>query len=449
MTTRLGTGGAETEQGRREITPAHRKSMIASSIGQVLEWYEWSAYAVFAPFIAGMLFNPENPVSALLSTFAVFAVGFFMRPLGGLVFGIIADRKGRKFVLITTMLSMAIASVAIGLMPSFASIGVWASAGLLVARMIQGFAHGGESATANSYIAEIAPRHKRGLWGSVVFVAIYGGTVIAYTVGGAITNVLDESAVAEWGWRIPFLLGAVLALVALWLRRGMIESEVFTEALVEEALQDDGEPPTEATAAVIANRPKSQAKAVLLLIGMITGLTAAHYTWSSYASTFAIVERGMPAQSAYWAIVFAQLIGCIALPFWGMLSDRIGRKPLFYGFAVIMALVQFPLMNLISDQGWTLFVSATIALLLVGAPGALLSSYMSEMFPTATRTRNIGIGYGFAAAAFGGSAPYLNQLFNSLGMGWLTSVYVIVLCGVMFLAMTRLPETRGIDLSKV
>lgn len=434
---------------KHTVSAAHKKSMIASSVGQVLEWYEWSAYAVFAPFIAAMMFNPENPVSALLATFAVFAVGFLMRPLGGLVFGVIADRKGRKFVLVTTMLSMAIASVAIGLMPSYAQIGIWASVGLLVARMIQGFAHGGESATANSYVAEIAPRHKRGQWGSVVFIAIFGGTIIAYSLGGAITNVLDESAVAAWGWRIPFLLGAVLAVVALWLRRGMIESEVFAEEAVEALLEDDGTPATQHTATAIAGRPKSQLRSVLLLIAMVTGITAAHYTWSSYVSTYAIVERGMPTQSAYWAIVLAQVIACVALPFWGKLSDRIGRKPMLYGFAIAMAIAQFPLMSLINDQAWTLFVASAIALLIVGAAGCLLSSYMSEIFPTATRTRNIGIAYGFSVAVFGGSAPYLNQLFNSLDLGWLSSVYVIVLCCVTFFAVTRLPETRGIDLSKV
>lgn len=447
MTTQTAEGRTGTS--KHQVSAAHRKSMVASSVGQVLEWYEWSAYAVFAPFIAGMMFNPDNPVSALLATFAVFAVGFLMRPLGGLLFGIIADRKGRKFVLVTTMLSMAIASVAIGLMPSYSQVGIWASVGLLLARMIQGFAHGGESATANSYIAEIAPRHKRGQWGSVVFIAIFGGTIIAYTLGGAITNVLAESEVAAWGWRIPFLLGAVLALVALWLRRNMIESEVFAEEAVQELLVDDGEPATKMTAAAIAGRPKSQLTAVLLLVAMVTGITAAHYTWSSYVSTYAIVERGMPTQSAYWAIVLAQVIACVALPFWGKLSDRIGRKPLLYGFAIAMAVAQFPLMSLISDQAWTLFVASAIALLIVGAAGALLSSYMSELFPTATRTRNIGIAYGFSVAVFGGSAPYLNQLFNSLDLGWMSNVYVIVLCCVTFIAVTRMPETRGIDLSKV
>ena len=166
-----------------------KKSLLASAVGNVLEWYEWSAYAVFAPFIAAVVFDSSNPVSALLSTLAVFAVGFLMRPLGGIVFGRIADRRGRKFVLVTTMLMMAGGSLVIGIMPTYESVGIWASVILLAARITQGFAHGGESATAYSYVSEIAPPHRRGMWGSVAFIAIFGGSALAYSVGGGVTSV--------------------------------------------------------------------------------------------------------------------------------------------------------------------------------------------------------------------------------------------------------------------
>src|SRR5699024_8261142 len=178
-------------------------------------------------FIAAIMFNPANPVSALLSTLAVFAVGFLARPLGGFVFGRIADRRGRKFVLITTMLIMAGGSFLIGAMPTYKTLGVWASMLLLVIRLVQGFAHGGESAAANTYIAEIAPAARRGMWSSIAFIAIFAGSVLAYGVGGTLTSIMDDNAVTAWGWRIPFLLGGLLALVALWMRRGMIESDVF------------------------------------------------------------------------------------------------------------------------------------------------------------------------------------------------------------------------------
>jgi MHS family alpha-ketoglutarate permease-like MFS transporter len=417
---------------------SRRKSLIASTVGNVLEWYEWSAYAVFTPFIAAAMFNPANPVSALLSTLAVFAIGFLMRPLGGIVFGRIADRKGRKFVLVTTMLMMAGGSLAIGLMPSYATIGVFASLLLLLARMVQGFAHGGESATANTYVAEIAPPHKRGQWGSIVFVAIFGGSVLAYTIGGGITATLSESAVGAWGWRIPFLLGAGLALFALYLRRSMDESDVFDNAQESPASAEQTPTPQVPRAQVV--------RSILLIIAMTSGITAAHYTWTSYVSTYAITEQGMAANTAYWMTVIAQVIALCSLPFWGKLSDRIGRRPVMLAFAVLMIALQLPLTNLIGEQGWTLLVAATVALLIVAMPGALLASTMSEIFPTRVRTQAIGFAYSISVAVFGGSAPYLNQLLINLGIGWASSLYIMVLCGFTAIAVWMMPETKGIDL---
>lgn len=414
-------------------TPGTRKSVVASTVGNLLEWYEWSAYAVFAPFIAAAMFDNSDPVSALLSTLAVFAVGFLVRPLGGIVFGRIADRRGRKFVLITTMLMMAAGSLAIGLLPTYASIGAGASALLLLIRIVQGFAHGGESATANSYIAELAPPHRRGLWGSVVFAAIFGGSVIAYTIGGGVTTILSESAVAEWGWRIPFLIGAVFAVVVLYLRRNMEESEVFHTA-------------TETDAIPAATRPKGILRPIALLVAMISGITVAHYTWSSYISTYAITQQDMDARSAYWITTAAQAIALVTLPLWGMLSDRIGRRPVMIGFAVVMTAVAIPLKNMISSDPWTLFVASTIALVIVAAPGAILAATMAEAFPTRVRTQGIGFAYSFAVAAFGGSAPYLNALFLDLDLGWVSSAYIMLLCVFTAIACLIMKETRGIDL---
>lgn len=430
-----------------------RRSLRASTIGQLLEWYEWSSYAVFAPFIAAAMFNQSDPASALLSTLAVFAVGFLMRPLGGIVFGAISDRKGRKKVMITTMIMMALASVAIGFMPSYDTIGLGASIGLLLVRMIQGFAHGGESATANSYIPEIAPRERRGQWGSLVFVAIFGGSVIAYVLGGIISLVLTESQVAEWGWRIPFFLGAFGAVFALYLRRGMHESEVF-----DEKSHEAGESPVSvstpaedgaAVQGVGARKPRPLWVSILLIIGMVSGVTAAHYTWSSYVSTYAITQQGMSVQGAYWVTVVAQIVALVSLPLWGMLSDRVGRKPVIYFFAIAMGVLQIPLMAMITDEPWTLLVASTIALVIVAASGSLLSSIMSEVFPTSQRTQSIGLAYSVSVAGFGGTAPYVYQLFVSMDLAWLSGALVVVLCVLTFVAMKLLPETKGVDLKTV
>ncbi|WP_169251210.1 MFS transporter [Brevibacterium sp. 'Marine'] len=414
-----------------------RRSVVASTIGNILEWYEWSAYAVFTPFIAAAMFNSEDPVSSVLATLGVFAVGFLMRPLGGIVFGKIADVKGRKFVLIVTMLIMAGGSFLIAVLPTYGQIGVFASLILLLIRVAQGFAHGGESATANSYIAEIAPAHKRGFWGSIVFVAIFGGSVVAYTIGGVITNVFSEAAVSDWAWRIPFALGGLLALVALWMRRGMVESDVFESDEAEEVVD-----PTPLDRGRVA-------RAIVLVVLMTSGITAAHYTWTSYASTLAITERGMDAQTAYWATVGAQIIALASLPFWGSLSDRIGRRPVLIGFGVLMAILQYPLMGMITDTGWTLFVASTLALLVVSMAGALLSAVLSEAFPTKVRTQGIGFAYSVSVAVFGGTAPYLNGLFNSLDLSWLSSGWVVLLCLATIVAVVKLPETKGKDLNAI
>ncbi len=422
---------------------AARKSLLASTVGQLFEWYEWTAYAVFTPFIAAVMFDNSDPVSALLSTLAVFAVGFLMRPLGGIVFGRVADVKGRKFVLIATMLTMATASLVIGLLPSYETVGVLASVLLLVCRMVQGFAHGGESATANSYVAEIAPPHRRGMWGSLVFVAIMGGTVIAYAIGGGITAVLSEGAVGDWGWRVPFLLGAVFALFVLYLRAGMEESTVFDK--VDEEVSGAG-PET----SVVPGYTRAQlAKAIALVVMMVSGITVAHYTWSSYASTFAITERDMDANTAFWAITASQFLALLTLPLWGLLSDHIGRRPVVLVFAVGTMITTFPLQSMITDEFWTLFVASLIAMTFVAAAGSILSSMMSEAFPTKVRTAGIGFAYSLSVAVFGGSAPYLNALFIGRGLDWLVSGYIIVLCACTIGATLLMKETRAIDLHTV
>ena len=421
------------------------KSLVASTTGQLFEWYEWTAYAVFATFIAGAMFNNDNPVSALLATFAVFAVGFLMRPLGGIVFGRIADVKGRKHVLIITMLMMAGASLLIGVLPSYDSIGIWASVLLLLSRMIQGFAHGGESATAYSYVAEIAPPHRRGMWGSLVFVAIMGGTVVAYGVGGGITALMSESTVAAWGWRIPFLLGALFALFVLYLRSSMEESDVFDTAEIIE--QQGG---AEVAPEVVTTFSRGRlARAIALVVAMVSGITVAHYTWSSYASTFAITQRDMDANAAFWMIFGSQLIALCTLPLWGLLSDKIGRRPVIFIFAAGTIVTTPFLMGMINDRPWTLFVASLIAMTFVAAAGSILSSFMSEAFPTKMRSAGIGFAYSLSVAVFGGSAPYLNAQFIAWDLYWLISAYIIGLCVCTVIATALMKESKGSDLHKV
>ncbi len=463
MTTPAQTAVAVTPEGAqlaRIGRRRQRKSFAASIVGQLLEWYEWSAYAVFAPFIAVALFNPDDAVSGLLATFGVFAIGFLFRPLGGIVFGRIADRRGRRFVLVTTMLMMAGASVGIGLLPTFETIGIAASLLLLLARIVQGFAHGGESATANSYIAEIAPARSRGLWGSAVFMTIFGGAFLAFVLGGVITGALTEPQVQAWGWRIPFLLGAVLAVVALWLRVGMVESQVFQEGA-------DGEDTAAEAVAREADRvatrdglgadsfsaetlkPLSPTLSIVLIFFLVSGVAASNYTWTSYVSTYAQTQEGMSPSGAYWALVAALVVGLASLPFWGAVSDRWGRKPVLYVFTVGTIATVFPLMGFIDDRPWTLFAATSIALFLLSAGAALLASVMAETFPTSSRTAKIGFAYSLATAVFGGTTPYVNELAVSQGVPWASNLFIAFAAALALWAAWRLPERRGIDLTIV
>ncbi|MCQ9388120.1 MFS transporter [Brevibacterium sp. 50QC2O2] len=420
-----------------------RKSFVASTIGQLLEWYEWGVYAVFAPQIAAALFHTQNQVSALLSTFGVFAIGFLFRPLGGIVFGRIADRRGRKFVLVTTMLMMAGGSVLIGLVPTYGTIGIAASGLLLLARVVQGFAHGGESAAANSYIAEIAPAGRRGLWGSTVFMTIFGGSFIAFVLGGAITGVLSKPEVAAWGWRIPFLLGAVLALVALYLRAGMIESKDLVEnSRVTGKI--NGLDASHFPAAAL--RPLPKAVSIVAIFFLVSGVAASNYTWTSYVSTFAVTQRKMEANGAYWALTAALAVGILSLLFWGWASDRWGRKPVLYIFAIGVAVTQYPLMALIDQRPWTLFVTTSIALFFLAAGAGLLTSVMAETFPTAARTAYIGFAYSLATAVFGGTTPYVNQFAVYIGAPWASNAWIVFAELLALWAVWRLPERKGIDL---
>lgn len=439
-----------------------RRSFFASIVGQLLEWYEWSAYAVFAPYIAAALFNPADTVSGLLATFGVFAIGFLFRPLGGIVFGRIADRRGRRFVLVTTMLLMASASVLIGLLPTFTSIGIAASLLLLLARIVQGFAHGGESATANSYIAEIAPARSRGLWGSAVFMTIFGGAFLAFILGGVITGVLTEPEVQSWGWRIPFLLGAVLAVVALWLRVGMVESDVFAaedgeaeagasaEAAAPAAERDpaqDGLGEEHFSARTLS--PLSPALSLVLIFFLVSGVAASNYTWTSYVSTYAQTQEGMDPNGAYWSLVAALVVGLASLPFWGWVSDRVGRKPVLYVFAIGLIVTVFPLMGFIDHRPWTLFVSTSIALFFLSAGAGLLASVMAETFPTSSRTASIGFAYSLATAVFGGTTPYVNQLAVAWDVPWASNLFIAFAAALALWAAWRLPERKGIDLTIV
>ncbi|MEO8283363.1 MAG: MFS transporter, partial [Pseudarthrobacter sp.] len=299
------------------------KDLVAVNIGNAIEWFDWNVYAIFAPFFAAQIFQSQDPVSAMLSTLAIFAVGFLMRPIGGWVFGHLADRKGRRFSLTVAILLAALGSLIIAVAPTFSQVGVWASAVLLLARLVQGFSHGGETGSAFTYLAEIAPPAKRGLWASTPWIGVALGTMLATGFGVLLTTVLDKQQMSEFGWRIPFIVGAALGIYGLLLRFKMKESEVFeasSETSHSLSLRDTWR-------VMVENRRAVLNIAILSISGVVI-----FYTWFIFAPSYATTVYKIPANEALLAGLAGQAVFLVAIPIAGAISDRIGRRKMVFAY---------------------------------------------------------------------------------------------------------------------
>lgn len=425
----------ETSLASRASKAEIKKSLIATGIGNFLEWYDWTIYAVASVYIAQALFDKTNPTSALLSTLAIFAVGFVSRPVGGFVFGPLANKYGRKNIMLITMVLMALGSLMIAFIPSFDSIGAWASGLLLIARLTQGFAHGGETSTSYAYIAEIAPINRRGLWSSMSFFAVGAGSLGATLFMAILTAIYTEEEIRAWAWRIPFVLGGVLAFFAIYLRKNMVESHISNEEV--EANND-------------VNWPLSK----VLMEGMKlfwyeAGSSLIFYTWVSCASIYAITVQKMPSKDAFMMSCIAQVIYLICLPFQGLLSDYIGRKNNTLITYVGTAILLFPLWSLISNIPWTLLVAQTSGLLLMGFLMSCKPAAMSEQIPTKYRTKVFGIFMSLAITVFGGTASYINSWLYSIHKGWMFNIYLIIVAIIATIAVLTWKNNKTIHLNDV
>ncbi|GAB2457994.1 MFS transporter [Comamonas humi] len=412
------------------------RSMIATGLGNALEWFDWTIYAVFSTYIAKALFNPADPTSALLGTLAVFAVGFVSRPLGGIFFGRLADRIGRKGVLLSCMLLMGFGSLMIAVIPTYAQIGGWASFLILVARLVQGFAHGGEATASYAYVAEIAPRERRAFWSSSMFFSVGLGSILATLLGALLNRMIAAEDMSAWGWRLPFYLGALLSVAVLVMRRGMMESDVHESHL----------------ASVQTASEWSNAKIFKCAVGIFfyqAGVGLPYYIWTGYAAIFAITQRGMDPSQAFLASVFAQIIYIIATPIWGWVSDRIGRKPVAIFYFLAVAVLSYPLIKFVSNDPWTLFAAQGLMLALTGCVGGTMPAILAEQIPTRYRSRILGTALPISVALFGGTAPYLSSWFSSMKLEWVFNAYVTVMVLIAAIVVWTWKETKGIDLRDV
>ncbi|MGP9034633.1 MFS transporter [Glutamicibacter mysorens] len=417
-----------------------RKIILGVGVGNALEWYDWTAYSIFAAYFAGQFFHAEDPVTALLGTLAIFGAGFLMRPLGGLFFGWFADRFGRRQAMSTSMLITAGGSLLIGVSPTYGTIGATAAVFLLLGRMLQGLGHGGEVVSSFTYVTEMAPRNSRGLWSSSVFAFVTLGVIAATLLGAVLSTTLGSDAVREWAWRIPFILGGLLGIYALFLRRKLDETPMFKAKSVARE---------RASSSRMFREIWVHRRACLRIVGLAAGGTVMFYVWSIMAPAFAMGPLGMNPTQVLWVSTAANVFFIVCLVFWGWLSDRIGRKFNWYFFAIGAMLLIIPL-TLVFNGGpeiWRLAVYMGVGMILISAPTAIMPAYFPEQFPTRVRAVGMGLPYSVAGALAGGTAPYLQAWLYAQGSPRIFDIYLIVLVGFVLIAAALSPETNKKDLT--
>ena len=415
------------------LTPTQKRAVVAGSIGNAVEWLDWSIYSSFAPVFASQFFAPGNATAALLSTLAVFAVGFIMRPVGGAVLGAYADRHGRKAGMTLTIGLMAGAAIVIAICPTYAQIGLLAPLVLLVARLVQGFSAGGEFGSSSAFLVESAAPRRRAFAGSWQQVSVGSGVLIASLLGTFLSSTLSPEALSTWGWRIAFGVGGLLGVVGLWLRVSVEETAHFT------ATASAGRRQKNPLWSMLAKHPGAAWRVVAITIpGTLT-----YYIWVSYMAPYAATATGIPLNQAFLANTIAIIVFLCLLPFAGMLSDRIGRKPTMTGFALGYLLIAWPAFHFLQNNFWVVLAIELAGIILLLGYSANCAAVMAEQFPAEVRTVGISLPYALAVAIFGGTAPYITTYMTSNGLQGYIWLYVAAAAIVGLAVYLTMPETRA------
>jgi len=410
---------------------ASRRAIYAASVGSLLEWYDFAVYAYLATILAARFFPGSDPDAALLATFATFGAGFLARPIGGVLAGRLGDRKGRKVALMWTMFPMALSTIAIGLLPPLQAIGIWAPVMLVVLRLIQGLAAGGEWAPSAAFLIEWAPAGRRGFYGSFQQISIGGGLLLGSAVAALVTTLLTHEQMFDWGWRVPFLLSVALLIAGFYIRRNVEETPLFGAAL-------------EAPAHVpLSARVKLGARA----FGFSIFWTIASWALVAWVPTFTQKYAGLSPTQSLWSNTIGMVAMVATTPVWGALSDRIGRRPVLLASTISIGLLAWPLLALMI--GTNSFAVVMPIQVLLGVLMALFSgtapSAISEIFPTHLRTTWMAIGYTLATAVFGGFTPFVATWLIRLTGSPLASTYLWLLPAaiVSSLVIFSMKETGG------
>jgi len=413
---------------------AHEKrhrifSIVAASSGNLVEWFDFYVYAFSALYFAPAFFPKADPTAQLLNTAGVFAAGFLMRPIGGWLFGRIADRKGRKVSMVTSVTMMCGGSLLIACLPTYASIGAWAPFLLLVARLFQGLSVGGEYGTTATYMSEVALRGQRGFYSSFQYVTLIGGQLLAVLVVVAMQQFLSNDELRAWGWRIPFVVGAVTAVVALYLRRSL------TETAREADL-------TKQHAGTIAGLFRHHKAAFFTVLGYTAGGSLIFYTFTTYMQKYLVNSAGMSIKTASEIMTWALLVYMCLQPVFGALSDRIGRRNNMLLFGALGAIGTVPIMSGLHQVSspFMAFALIVLALAIVSFYTSISGIVKAEMFPPEVRALGVGLAYAVANAAFGGSAEYVALGLKSIGHESAFFWYVTAMMVIAFLVALRLPK---------
>lgn len=407
-------------------------NIFKGSVGNLIEWYDWYVYSAFAVYFSAEFFPKGDPTSQLLNTAAIFAVGFLMRPIGSLLMGRYADRHGRRAALTLSITVMAGGSLIIACTPSYESIGIMAPIILVLARLLQGLSLGGEYGTSATYLSEMASSGRRGFYSSFQYVTLVAGQMVALGVQIVLQQLLSEPDMKAWGWRIPFFIGAMGAVAVLWLRRTMDESEQFSN-IKSQKRESAG------TIRALMKHPK----AVLTVVGLTLGGTVAFYTYTTYLQKFMVNTVGLPKEVVSLINFVALLIFVVLQPIAGLLSDKIGRRPLLMAFGILGTLLTAPIFFFMekTTEPIVAFLLMMVGLIIVTGYTSINAIVKAELFPTEIRALGVGLPYALTVAIFGGTAEFIALWLKSIGMESLFYFYVAGCIAISFITYWRMDES--------
>ncbi|MET0408735.1 MAG: MFS transporter [Hyphomicrobium sp.] len=414
------------------LTFAERiKAILIGSSGNLVEWYDFYVYAAFSLYFAKAFFPEGNQTAQLLNTAAIFAVGFLMRPIGAWFFGRMADRHGRRIALTASVLLMCFGSALIAVTPVYATIGVAAPIILLTARMIQGLSLGGEYGTSATYLSEMATSRHRGFYSSFQYVTLIGGQLTAMLVLIVLqTFVLTAAELEAWGWRIPFAIGAVLALIAFVMRRDLLETEAFVRAKHREG-----------SMRALLQHPRE----VAIVIGLTMGGTLAFYTYTTYMQKFLVNTSGFSKDTATVISASALFVYMLLQPAVGALSDVVGRRPVLVTFGILGTLCTVPLLTELASvrEPWAAFLLVLGGLAIVSCYTAINAVVKAELFPTSIRALGVGLPYALTVAIFGGTAEWIALRLKQAGHETYFYWYVTVCIALSLIVYATMRDTRN------